>query len=222
MVERPPTYLLHQDFREKLQALNKSHHKPREYFRKELASVDAFVQMANADKSERDDHDLRRTGYNQYVDDLLTIRKLDLKNQTAFNSARHTVIIMPDCLSIHDTACDKTDHKRGDICRRCRVDCQARQVVDLGVRYRVRAVFSKKKLAEQIGYFRNRMGDIAVVGIACILMLAEGMKVAAELGVPVRGVPLRFTGCDHWNDVTFTSELSMPWLESILEEKYGR
>ena len=60
-----------------------------------------------------------------------------------------------------------------------------------------------------------------MIGIACIKMLAEGMRTAAEVGIPARGVLLNFSGCEHWNDQPCASEFSMRWLEDILEEKYG-
>lgn len=129
---------------------------------------------------------------------------------------------MPDCLSIHDWPCEKVDHKRGDICKRCRPECQAKQIGDLAAKYKARALFSKRKLEKQMKYHRKALGEVGVIGIACVLMLAEGMRSADEIGIPARGVPLMFCGCEHWNDFPFTSVLSFSWLESLLEEKYGR
>ena len=60
-----------------------------------------------------------------------------------------------------------------------------------------------------------------MIGIACIMMLASGMRTAHEVSVPARGVLLSFTGCDHWNDKPFASQFPMEQLENILREKYG-
>ena len=80
---------------------------------------------------------------------------------------------------------------------------------------------SVNKLTEQLEYHAKKLGDVGVIGIACILMLAEGMRTANEVGIPARGVLLNFTGCDHWNDQPFASSFVQDSLKSILEEKYG-
>jgi hypothetical protein len=99
--------------------------------------------------------------------------------------------------------------------------CQAYQTGDLAKKYGLKIVFSKRKLAEQIEYFSGKMEDLSVIGIACITMLASGMRTAADVGVPARGVLLNFTGCEHWNDEPFASEFAFSSLKAILEEKYG-
>ncbi len=193
-----------------------------EYFATELTGIDSFYAAAVANRSRRDDHDLRRTPREDYARELMAIRDFNRRNRDAFNAAPKTLIIMPDCLSIHDTPCEKVDHKRGDICKRCLPDCQARQISDLAARYKTRAVFSKRKLEKQLKYHRKALGETGVIGVACILMLAEGMRTADAVGIPARGVPLMFCGCEHWNDLPFTSVFSFSWLESLLEEKYDR
>ena len=218
-----PTYRLDISFREKLEAFEgTSVEEALDYFADEFAGIDEYYATAKADRSKRDDHDLRRTPKEEYAKELIAIRDYDRRNRAAFNAAPKTLIIMPDCLSIHDTPCEKVDHKRGDICKRCLPDCQARQISDLAAKYKARALFSKRKLEKQLKYHRKQLGDTGVIGIACILMLAEGMRTAEEAGIPARGVPLMFCGCEHWNDIPFTSVFSFSWLESLLEEKYGR
>jgi len=104
---------------------------------------------------------------------------------------------------------------------RCLPECQAFKVCELADHYGVKAVYSKRKLSEQIEYYSSRSGDLAVIGVACLMMLANGMRTAAEFGVPARGVLLNFTGCEHWNEQAFASAFQLERLEAILEEKYG-
>lgn len=223
MTDKAPTYRLDNDFRSKLDHFDGTTvEETLTYFSEEFAGIDEYHQTALADRSTRDDHDLRRTPIEDYAREFLAFRDLDRQNRAAFNATEKTLIIMPDCLSIHDTPCEKVDHKRGDICKRCLPDCQAKEISDLTARYRARALFSKRKLEDQLKYHRKSQGDTGVIGVACILMLAEGMRTADGVGVPARGVPLMFCGCEHWNDLPFTSVFSLPWLESLLEEKYGR
>jgi hypothetical protein len=100
-------------------------------------------------------------------------------------------------------------------------ECLAFQVNKLAGQYGATAVFSKRKLREQLHYYEGKADNIGVIGVACILMLAEGMRTAKGLGIPVRGVPLDYTGCEHWNDEPFASTFPLEQLRKILEEKYG-
>jgi hypothetical protein len=218
----PPTYQLTGDFRTKLGVfLRRFLGEGFEYFAEEFKNIDGFALRAKSDTRERDDHRLRRKEKAEYLLELVAIAVYDELNRDAFNKAKDTVLIIPDCLSIHDTPCQKAESKRGDVCKGCLPECQANQVRQLAARYRVKAVFSKRKLEEQIAYYAGKSESLGVVGIGCVLMVAGGMRTAAELGVPARAVPLSFCGCEHWNDQPFTSEFDMSWLESILEEKYG-
>ncbi|TAM48642.1 MAG: DUF116 domain-containing protein, partial [Acidobacteria bacterium] len=47
---------------------------------------------------------------------------------------------------------------------------------------------------------RDRFKDLSVIGVACIWMMASGMREAEGPGVPSQGVLLNYCGCDHWAD----------------------
>ena len=222
MKDRHPTYRLGADFYPKLEKfVERFIAEGFEVFADEFSRIDAYVKKAQKESEDREADDLRITDKRKYLLELMAFQIYDEINRPAFNRAADTVLIIPDCLSIHDTECEKAETKRGDVCRGCRSDCQANQIRQLAARYRIKSVFSKRKLSEQIEYYAGRSESLSVVGIACILMLAGGMRTAAEAGVPARGVPLNFCGCGHWNDEPFASEFDVSRLESILEEKYG-
>ncbi len=219
---RPPTYHLGDDFDAKLTSfVNAIQSSSTDIFSSEFGQVGQFVAMANADERERDDHQLRRTPAEFYLLEAVAYKMYDQANRDAFNRTKDTLIILPDCLSLHNPDCSKMDGQWGDVCRGCTPDCQADQVVQLASRYNARAVFSKRKLSEQLEHFDKESESLGVIGVACLLMLAEGMRLAMRLGIPVRGVPLNYCGCEHWNDEPFASAFTMSRLQMILEEKYG-
>ncbi|MCK4632024.1 MAG: DUF116 domain-containing protein [candidate division Zixibacteria bacterium] len=222
MTDRHPTYKLGPDFPAKLdQFVDQFIVDGFRSFSGEFSRIDDFVQQASRETNERDDNDLRQTKKVQYLLEAVSFRIYDRLNREAFNEKKDTILILPDCLSIHEKECEKTDLPYGDVCQGCLDDCQANLIRRLGARYCVKTVFSKRKLSEQIEHYATRSESLSVVGIACIMMLADGMRTAAELNVPARGVLLNFCGCEHWNDQPFASEMTVSWLEQILEEKYG-
>jgi hypothetical protein len=223
MSERAPTYRLGPEFNDKLtRFVDRVLREGFEAFSKEFAGLDPFIANAHSDRSDREDKSLRQTPKEKYLLEAIAFKIYDDLNREKFNQAKETLIVLPDCLSLHNPDCLKTDEKWGDRCQQCADDCQANEVVELAESYGLEVVFSKRKLEEQIDHYCKQSGDLAVVGIGCLLMLASGMRSAAEAGVPARGVLLSFCGCEHWNDEPFASEFPLEQLRAILEEKYGQ
>jgi len=219
MERRIPTYYLGDDFRERLTSfVGTVLSEGLQFFEEEFARIDNYIRAAD-----NDDHgeSLRHTDKATYLLELLAFKIYDERNRDAFNKAEKTLIVMPDCLSLHNADCEKVETRWGDVCKRCCETCQAYEIGELARRYGLKIIFSKRKLEKQLAHFQETMGDIGVIGIACIKMLASGMRTAAEVGVPARGVLLNFSGCEHWNDQPCASEFSRRWLQDILEEKYG-
>ena len=222
MADRPPTYRLGPDFDRKLSDFVAKFLKDGyATFAEEFAKLDDFIARAHTDDSDRTDKGLRRTPKEKYLLEAVSFKIYDQLNRERFNRAKDTLLVLPDCLSMHNPDCLKTDEKWGDRCQQCMDDCPASEAVELAEQYGVDAVFSKRKLTEQIEHYADGSGDLAVIGIGCILMLADGMRSAADAGIPARGVLLNFTGCEHWNDEPFGSEFALDRLRTILEEKYG-
>jgi len=220
---RAPTYRLGPDFDHKLSEFVKRFLRDGfDLFEEEFVNLDEYIARAKADRTDRDDHSLRRSEKEKYLLEAVSFKIYDQLNREAFNRAGDTLIILPDCLSLHNPDCLKTDEKWGDRCRQCTDGCQANLVVALAESYGVDCVFSKRKLEEQIEHYADRSGSLGVIGIGCLMMLANGMRTAHDVGVPARGVLLSFSGCDHWNDQPCASEFAMGQLEAILEEKYGK
>lgn len=221
MSHRVPTYRLGPNFDSKLtDFVAKFISEGFDCFKTEFGGLDDFIRMARADKSKRDDHRIRRSAKELYLLEAVSFKIYNELNREAFNRAKNTLIIIPNCLTLHNADCLKSDDEWGDQCQRCVDHCQADQICEVADRYGIEVVFSKKKLSEQLEHFEKETGDMAVIGVACLMMLSAGMRRAAEMDIPARGVLLNFTGCDHWNDEEFASEMYLDRLEVILREKY--
>jgi len=216
------TFRLEDDFYEKLDRYTRSLlNEGFGLFHEEFKNIDDFYQRAVEDKSERDDHNFRRTPRSFYLIEAIYYQIFEYANREAFNKARDTVIILPDCLSLMHDKCKKERRELGKVCTRCVPNCHINHIMQIADIYKVEGYFSKRALTEQISNIRRQKPDLAVIGISCILTLASGMRAAKEAGVPSRGVFLNFTGCEHWADEPFPTETAVDRVRAILEEKYG-
>lgn len=223
MKRRYPTYHLSDDSYRKLSAfvdhlLSEGY----ETFSPEFDKIDTFLEEVASEPPDRDAHSLRQTEKERYLLELISFEIYDRLNREPFNRAKKTLIVMPDCLSLHNPECEKVDKPTGDVCRQCSPDCFAAQIGQIGAGFGVKSVFSKRKLEQQLEHYQGTLEDYGVIGIACVLMLASGMRSAREVGVPARGVLLEGCGCEHWNDQPFSPQLALDRLRAILQEKYGR
>ncbi len=191
-------------------------------FEKEFANIDVFLEKARADQSDRNDKDFRLNPKEKYLLEAVYYEIMDRINREAFNQAKHTVIILPDCMALMQNKCKKVRTRYGKTCDQCVPNCEINKINQLAQKYDIKCYFSKRALTEQIEKIKKDKKSLSVIGIACLLTLASGMRSAREAGVPARGVFLNFTGCEHWaDDKPIVTETTISRLEAILEEKYG-
>ena len=191
-------------------------------FKKEFANIDGFLEKARADQSDRKDQSFRLSPKEKYLLEAVYYEIMDRINREAFNEAKHTVIILPDCMALMQDKCKKVRTKYGKTCDQCVPNCEINKINQLAQKYDIKCYFSKRALTEQIEKIKKDKKSLSVIGIACLLTLASGMRSARDAGVPSRGVFLNFTGCEHWaGDHPIVTETTISRLEAILEEKYG-
>ncbi len=216
------TFRLNDDFYDKLDKFTeKVLSEGYEYFSDEFENIDSFYQEALEDNSSRTDLSFRRTPKPFYLIEALYYKIFDDFNREAFNKAKNTVLILPDCLSLMQDKCKRERKKYGKICTRCVPNCQINKIMEIADLYGVEGYFSKRALTEQLEKIKKKKVSLGVIGISCLLTLASGMRSAKEAGVPSRGVFLNFTGCEHWADKPFPTETTIEKVKAILEEKYG-
>jgi uncharacterized protein len=223
MREKPTnTFRLGDDFYDKLeQFTQKVLAEGFAFFGEEFRNVDSFYEKAINDQSDRDDHTFRRASKPFYLIEALYYKIFDDFNREAFNRAKDTIIILPDCLSLMGEKCQRKRSRFGKKCTRCVPNCQVNKIMEIADRFGVEGYFSKRALEKQLTRIKKVKPSLAVIGISCILTLASGMRSAKEAGVPARGVFLNFTGCEHWAVKPFPTETAVARVEAILEEKYG-
>lgn len=199
--------------------------------------ADRYLAMANADvgaafvrvpefvarvvaEGGRGDEYYRHTTRERYLVELLSCVVMGRQFWPEFVKRRHTVLILPHCLSRQGSACKRKGTRYGKCCTACDPECAIRRITLVAARYGAAAYFSDLAHEEQLrALMKGQYQDLSVIGVACIWMLASGMRAAEQAGVPSQGVLLNYCGCEHWRDDPVVTETVVERVEALLAAK---
>jgi len=183
-----------------------------------FARVPAFVGRARLETG-RDDEYYRRTTRERYLVELLSCVVMGRQHWPEFVKRRDTVLILPDCLRRQGSACKRKRTRYGTRCTACDPECAVCRMTVAAARHGAAAYFSDMEHEKQFRALMRPYRDLAVLGVACIWMLANGMRAAESAGVPSQGVLLNFCGCEHWCDEPMVTDAVVEQVEAILAAK---
>jgi hypothetical protein len=168
----------------------------------------------------REEERFRRTTSDRYMLELLACLVMGRQHWPDFVARRHTVLLLPDCARARLERCARRSTRYGPRCTACHPHCTIRSLTEVGARYGADAYFAELGHERQLKTMRRgKYRDLSVAGVACIWMLAQGMRAAEGVGVPSQGVFLSYCGCEHWTDEPFVTATAVGRLEAILAAK---
>ncbi len=181
--------------------------------------VPAFAARAR-EEAGREDERFRRTTKERYLVELLACVVMARQFWDDFAARSDTVVILPHCLAIRGERCRRERTRYGARCTACHPRCTGRRLTETAVAHGGDAYFSDRDHAKQFrALVRGGRRDLSVVGVACLWMLANGMRAAEEAGVPSQGVLLSSCGCAHWTEPPVVTDACVERLETILAAK---
>ncbi|MFH1892737.1 MAG: DUF116 domain-containing protein [Candidatus Zixiibacteriota bacterium] len=214
----PPTYLLDTDFGNKLRSFGDDFIRLAEsYFASETSQIECYVENRKREKS--DDFSWASFPRDFYFAELAQIAVLNGAMWEDFCRAEHTVIFIPDCLSLMQDKCKRGGESNLQTCTQCVPNCVVNKIVALKERYEFAEVFAYRDQTKQFEVLLEKYKSVSFLGIACILMLADGMRTSMEKSVPAHGVPLKYCGCEHWAEQPFPTDTDIAEVERVLRLK---
>jgi hypothetical protein len=183
-----------------------------------FARVPAFAAAAAAETG-REAEWYRATTKERYLVELLAGIVMGRQFWPAFVARRDTVLILPDCLRLDPEGCQREDDPGGARCTRCHPECRVAELTEVGERYGAQAHFSVRERAGQFKVLLARHAELSVLGVACVWMLASGMRAAEEARIPSQGVLLDYCACDHWTDAPEPTDTVVARVEELLRAK---
>ena len=184
-----------------------------------FARVPAFVERAHREPARSGEY-YRRTTRERYHAELLACVVMNRQFWPEFVARADTVLILPDCLRRRGEACERKRTRYGTRCTACDERCAAGRMTVTAAKRGAGAFFSDMEHEKQLRLLRRgRYGDLSVIGVACIWMLANGMRAAEGAGVPSQGVLLNYCGCEHWADDPCVTDAVVERVAGILAAK---
>ncbi|OKP93927.1 DUF116 domain-containing protein [Paenibacillus sp. P32E] len=136
-----------------------------------------------------------------------------------FHAAPGKIVFLPICMR-NKTAgkCQAVQEGPGYVCRRCSKTCRVQEVTALAEVYGCK-VLMIPHASTAFGQERIRVGEVGIIGVACVLNLISGGYKAREMGYLPQCVLLHYSGCVlHWHREGIETSLDMERLEQSLRE----
>lgn len=217
--KKPPTYHLDDSFTAKLDAFRDDFLSlAKRHFGEYTQNVVPYVEKSKA-VPVQDGFIWATFPEEFYYAELAQIAVLNESLWDDFAATETTIIFIPDCLSLMQDKCKRFGEKPLEKCGQCVPNCVVNKIVELKDKYEFEEVFAYREQTEQFKFLKEKYESVGFIGIACILMLADGMRTSMYNGIPAVGVPLRYCGCEHWAEEPFPTDTFTGMIEKILRAK---
>jgi hypothetical protein len=157
------------------------------------------------------------TSEEQYHLAMLEVEVVNRMNVEQFRKSDTRLAFLPHCL--HDLDADCRSSLRGDdyVCKGCSRGCIVNEVSKLLRRHGVIPyIWMTANLQSLFRRLRKEGKSIAVVGVACLPELVNGMRLCARANVPVIGMPLDANRCARWWGCFYPNTVNIREFEQLL------
>jgi hypothetical protein len=136
-----------------------------------------------------------------------------------FRRAERKIALLPYCLQDFTIECRSEKSGFDYQCRHCSVGCFQNHSSNILKANNIEAYIwqggNMKQLAKETMKEKKRF---AVLGIACIPELINGMRTCRKNGIPVVGLPLNANRCIRWFGKFFPNSVDLTELRRLVEE----
>jgi len=153
----------------------------------------------------------------QYYLNMLEFELVNRIHKKKFQEANFHIALLPYCLKETHTSCKASPDEIDYVCRECLKTCYINKLSTLLRDHGVKPyILSRGNLKSIFSKLVRKNGSIAVLGIACIVELIEGMRFCMKANLPVMGIPLNANRCPRWMGEFLETSVDLSALENIL------
>lgn len=179
--------------------------------------MDVESHLKSLSLAQRFDRTLR-TSRQQYLLYMIEIELVNRLNAARFKSAKSKLAFLPHCLRDLSKACKAQPDDLDYQCRRCSKSCFIRHCSEMLEKFNIKPyIWMQVDLRRLLRHLNHEQQSTAVLGIACIPELINGMRLCARYQTPVIGIPLDANRCGRWMGEFFDNSVNLKVLEDLLQ-----
>lgn len=153
----------------------------------------------------------------QYYLYMIEFELVNRIHRERFLGSNFRIALLPYCLKESQTDCKASPDEIDYLCRGCLKSCYINQISMLLREHEVNPyIWSRISLKSLFKKLIKINGSIAVLGIACMVELVQGMRLCMKAKLPVMGIPLNANRCARWMDGFYETTVDLSALEKIL------
>ena len=138
-------------------------------------------------------------------------------NNESFLKSNYRIALLPYCLRETQAECKAKPDEIDFVCKGCLKTCQINKLSRLLRENDVEPyIWKTAKLKPLFRKLIKQHGNIGVMGIACIVELAWGMRLCMKAGLPVVGIPLNANRCARWMDGFYETSVDLEAIGKLL------
>jgi hypothetical protein len=162
------------------------------------SQLPAFLKNLSPEHSNQEIFSISERGYHLR---MLHIEVMNRVMQKGFFKAKNKVVILPHCL--RDFRADDCQFEAGDVdyvCRGCTEECLINRTGSALKPYPGFHLYIsiERDLEKVFNLARQCYEDVALLGVACVPELYQGMRLSRKMGIPAQGILLNYNRCRRW------------------------
>lgn len=136
----------------------------------------------------------------------------------AFDNRPRKVLLLPICMrSEIEGKCRARETNLGLRCTKCSKKCNVRQLTDMGKEHDFEVYIVSHESSTFSKVTTGDIGELGIIGIACIPKLIAGGLKSKSLDIPAQCVILDYPSCKkHWHNGEFPTDINVNQLVHVI------
>lgn len=155
-----------------------------------------------------------REQYYLYMTEIELVNRL---NKAVFTGSNYKIALLPYCLREKQSDCKAEPDEIDYVCKGCSKTCYINSISKLLRENKVNPyIWRQAKLSRLLRQLIYQHGEVGVLGVACIVELAWGMRLCIKARVPVVGLPLNANRCMRWMGDFYPNSIDLYEMERLV------
>jgi hypothetical protein len=138
-------------------------------------------------------------------------------NKSEFLNCNYKIALLPYCLREMLSNCKSITDEVDYYCIGCSKNCYINKISTILKEHDIHPyIWRTIRLKSIIRKFNEKYESVGIMGIACVVELANGMKSCRKAGIPVVGIPLNANRCIRWMGDFYENSVDLEELKLLV------